>query len=122
MRTYTEADEARYNEVLKNIQRSVPESLRNMVVTKEKLTPNVEMVMRKALEADFISDEKKASIQALLDAGDYSRSKFGQNQKIAKLIDKHVSREINKAIKAGLLPPKSHIKYLPSVIKANENN
>ena len=123
MRTYTEEDEKRFNEVLREIQRSVPAEWRKTVVTERKLTPAVEFVFQKALEDDSISPEKKAQIKNILDSGMVSTSAPQEDPKFSKQIDEYVTREINKAVKAGRLPPKSHIKYLPSMLKIqNEKN
>jgi len=121
LKPYTEEQEARFIEVLKGIQKSVPDSLRRRVLTEQKKTPVVERVLLEATQTESIDIEKRRQIQNLIDAGTFSKVGLKENADVARVIDLHVSREINKAIKEGRLPPKTHLKYLPSVIKTNEN-
>jgi hypothetical protein len=121
MRTYTEEDEKRYGDVLREIQTSVPIEWRKKVVIKKDLTPTVKMVFEKALESETITDEKKSQIRNVLESGELSREVYAEDPVMAKKIDNFVNRRINKAIKDGKLPPKSHVKYLPSVIRANRD-
>lgn len=118
---YTEADEEKFNKVLKEIQGRVPKAFLLNVVVKEKLTPTIEFVMNKAIEDEKIPQEKRDAIKTLLDAGEFTRVKSRENPVFAKKIEEFVNREINKAIKAGRLPPKSHVSYFPSVIRANKD-
>ncbi len=117
---YTEKDEERFNKVLREIQASVPSSLRKAALIEAPFTPTMKMVFEKALESPTVSEEKKAQIRNLLDGGDFSRTSLKEDPKITKQIDQIVQRGINKAIKEGRLPPRGHIKYLPSIIKINE--
>lgn len=121
MKTYTEADEERFNKVLRGIQSRVPAQWKQMAVTEAPFTPTMKMVFEKALESETIDEEKKRQIRNILESGQLSRTVPSENTKITKLIDNFVNREINKAIKVGLLPPKSHAKYLPSMLKIKEN-
>jgi hypothetical protein len=114
---YTEADEERFTKVLREIQNSIPPLLRRNASSSQKLTPTIEMVMNKALESETISEEKKTQIRHLLESGQFSKTSVQENPQVTKQIDNYVSREINKAIRAGRLPPKGHTKYLPSVLK-----
>lgn len=114
---YTEADEARINEVLKDIQRRIPAGLKQVAVTTQPLSPTIEKVMREALNSDNINPEKKQQIQNILDSGMITRTVPMENARATKMIENFVNREINKAIKDGRLPPKNHIKYLPSMLK-----
>ena len=92
--------------VLADIHSRVPEILRKNVVSYQKVSPHIEMVMGKALEDESIPQEKRDHIRTLLDAGEFSKIKVIENPKIIEQIDKFVSREINKAVKEGRLPKK----------------
>ncbi len=104
--------------VLAEIHTRIPKNLSKNVVSEVLATPTVLMVMEKALEMDSISPEKKAKIQTLMDSGEFSRKRVVENPQIVKLIDQFVSREINKAIKSGKLPPRSK---LGELFKLNKN-
>lgn len=118
---YTKEDEEKFNRVLKGIQASIPPTLIKANLMQKKKTPEVEFVLRKALDED-IAPEKKEQIRHILDTGQFSQMVHKDDPKITKLIDQFVMREIKKAIKAGLLPPFHHIKYLPSMQKIQHEN
>lgn len=120
IKTYTPEQEAGFVETLKQIQRSIPQTMIDAAVTQKKLTPTIEKVMNEALVTESISEEKKTEIKHLLDVGTFSKEAVLENEKAVKMIDEFVNRAINKAIKEGRLPPRSHVKMLPSVIKANK--
>lgn len=120
IKTYTPEQEAGFVETLKQIQRSIPQTMIDAAVTQKKLTPTIEKVMNEALVTESISEEKKTEIKHLLDVGTFSKEAVLENEKAVKMIDNYVNRAINKAIKEGRLPPRSHVKMLPSVIKANK--
>lgn len=121
VKTYTPEQEAGFVETLKQIQRSIPQAMIDAAVTQKKLTPTIEKVMNEALVTEGISEEKKTEIRHLMDVGTFSKEAVLENEKAVKMIDNFVNRAINKAIKEGRLPPRSHVKMLPSVIKANKN-
>jgi len=118
---YTDKTEKRVFEELKKIQSKIPKHLLEAAVTVQKATPTIKMVFEKALESDTISEEKKQEIRDQLATGKYDREIVVENAKYTKMIDNFVSREINKAIKEGRLPPRSHIKNFPSMKKFYEN-
>ncbi len=103
---------------MQEIQSRVPENLRKNVVREVKSTPTIEMVMKEALKSESIAPEKKAQIQVLMDNGDFSKTRFVENKRIAVMIDNFVKREINKAVKAGQLPSKKQLAEL--IAKENE--
>lgn len=113
-------NEEQIAKVLSGIQKRIPKNLLDSVIKEVKSTPTIEMVMNKALTLDSISDEKKNQIKTLIDAGEFSKTKFVENPKIAKMIDNFVAREINKEIKKGNLPHRSKIKDLPNIKKIYE--
>lgn len=119
---YTEATEKRIHEVLRDIQSRIPKNLLANVIVTRKATPTVEMVVKAALASDTFPEQKKKDLQILLDNGHFSKEKVFENPKYAKMIDNFVLREINKAIKAGKIPPMSHVKYLPSIKKIRKEN
>ncbi len=102
---------------LQEIQSRVPENLRKSVVREVKSTPTLEMVMKKAVDDPSLSQEKRDHIRTLIDNGDFSKTKFVENRRIAKMIDNFVQRETNKAIKLGQLPNR---KQLQELMKQNE--
>jgi endonuclease III len=98
---------------LARISAGIPENLQKNVVREVPATPTMEMVMRKALEMESISKEKRDQIKTLLDNGDFSKKKAVENPRIAKMIDNYVGREINKSIKSGKLPSRSVLRNMP---------
>ena len=82
--------------------------------------------MRKALESNSVSEEKKSKLKNLLDSEELTKTKLVEDHKILKMIDNYVGRQINQAIKEGRLPPRSKIKNLPNIKhfydKTRENN
>jgi len=117
MKIYTPEQEARYVEVLKEIQRNIPKGMIDGAISQKKLTPTVERVMDAALDSAEISEEKKAQIRNLKELGTFSKEAVLEDAKMVKALDEYVNRQINKAIKEGRLPPRSHVKYLPSIMK-----
>ena len=117
---YTEEQEKKYQKVLQEIQASIPAGLLKYALSEKKLTPTIEFVLKKALESDQISEEKKALLRAQLESGEFSRMTPAENPKYTKQIDNYVNREINKAIKSGRLPPKHHVNYFPSLMKMRD--
>lgn len=107
--------EEQISKVLSDIQAGIPRLLLKNAFTEVKVTPTVEFVVRKALESDKISQEKKDKLKVLLDSGEFTKTKMVENPKILKMIDNYVGRQINKAIKEGRLPQRSEIKNLPSI-------
>lgn len=98
--------------VLKGIQDKIPRNLIANAVSIHKLTPTVEKVMDAAISwsSETISEEKKNKIRELKAAGEFSKTTFVDNIPVQKKINNFVSREINRAIKSGELPPRSKIK------------
>lgn len=114
---YTEAQEKGFVEVLKEIQRSIPKALISSALSEQKLSPNVEKVMLEAIETETISKEKREQIQNLINTGMFAKKVVAEDANRVKQLNNMVNRAINKAIKEGRLPPKSHVKYLPSIMK-----
>lgn len=114
---YTEEQEQGFVTVLRGIQKSIPKHLLESALEVKKSTPEVEMVMLEAVKTESIPLEKRQRIQNLIDLGTFSKTKVKENNKYTKMIDEYVTREIKKAQKAGKLPPKSKMKYLPSLMK-----
>lgn len=109
--------EERINEELKKIQASIPKNLLKAVFSERMKTPEMKMVLEEALKSDKIDEAKKAKIKNLLDTGEFNKTEIVENKRVAKMIDDHVNRKINEAVKAGRLPPKSAIKNLPFIKK-----
>lgn len=110
-------------EVLREIQSRIPKNLLKNAVKQVKLTPTVEFVVDKMLEKQDLPSEKRDQIQALKDAGQFCKMKYIDNPKIQEMINNFVSREINKAIREGRLPPQKEIKdvdFIKSMYKKME--
>ena len=97
------------SKVLMEIQSRIPKLLIKHAVKEVKLTPTVEFVINKALESDTYPKEKKEKLKMLLDTGEFSKMKYTDNIPVQKQINNFVGREINKAIRAGRLAPKTEI-------------
>ena len=94
------------SKLLKEIQARVPKLWRDNVVTEQKKTPTMEMVVKKAMKDKKIPKEKRDKLKVLYDNGDFSKTILVENKKYAKMIDQFVMREIKKEIKKGNLPKK----------------
>lgn len=113
---------AHIRRVLADIQARVPENLRKNAVKHVKATPTIERVMETALTMDSISQEKKDAIKTFLDKGEFSKMRVVENDRITKLIDQFVSREINKEIKRGNLPSRKQLKKILDEENNNKEN
>jgi hypothetical protein len=100
---------------LKKIHDSVPDEYRRQAVIEVPATPTMKMVMEKAVHMESIPKEKRDQIQNLIDAGEFDKVRSIENQKITKIIDAHVTREITKAIKAGRLPSRKKLRTMTDV-------
>jgi ArsR family metal-binding transcriptional regulator len=96
--------------VLRDIQARIPNNLLKNAVREKELTPTINFVMKKALESKTISEKKKEKIRTIIKSGEFSKKTFVDNLKIQEMINNFVAREINKAIKSGLLPPQKDVK------------
>lgn len=119
---YTEEQEQGFVDVLKGIQASIPKNLLAHTLEVKKMYPDVEKVMLEAVQTESIPLEKRQQIQNMIDTGMFSKTKIQENTQISKMVDEYVAREIKKAQKAGKLPPKSKMKYLPSLMKIKNEN
>lgn len=109
--------EERISKELAEIQMRIPKNLLNNVIKEAPANPTIKMIVEKALEDPNFPEEKKKSLRILKDSGDLDKKVYIQDQKIAKMIDNFVEREIKKKIKAGLLPKRSEIKNLEHIKK-----
>ncbi len=90
--------------VFKEIQNGVPEILRKTVVIEVEKTPAMKFLAEKMLEEGVGTPEEREQVKNLLEAGEFSKMKYVENAKVAKMIDNYINREIKKAIKQGRLP------------------
>ena len=97
---------------LKRINDSVPKALKQSTFSEIKQTPEMEFVFQKAMEEPNLSPEKKEQIRKFLASGILSKTKIQENEKIAKMRDEYVIREIRKSVKAGRLPNQKKFKEL----------
>lgn len=93
------------NRVLKEIQAKAPRDLMRASYSEQKVSPNVEFVVDKALESNM-DPKKKEQLQQLKDAGEFSRKRIVANEIAEKQLSNYFNREINKAIREGRLPSK----------------
>jgi hypothetical protein len=104
--------EEHIRKVLNDIQQRVPENLKKNVVRRVYMYPDVRKVMQIAMTDPGVSPEKQNQIRVLFEAGEFDQMVDEENVEIGKLIDKFISREINKEIKKGNLPPRSKLNKL----------
>lgn len=102
---------------LSEISASLPENLRRNVVREVKMTPTMEKIVLEAINTESIPKEKRESLKALYDNGDFSRTKPVENKRIAAMIDNYYGRKINEAVKKGELPSKSELMKMPHMIR-----
>lgn len=100
--------------VLQDIQNRIPASLKKNVFVEKPKTPTMAFVVDKILEEKAGSEEDRARLQTLKDAGEFNKTIVVENTKIVKLIDQFITREIKKAVKEGRLP-KDGSKLLPKL-------
>lgn len=94
------------------IQQSVPELLRKNTLVEALKTPEMKLVAEKAMDDEFLPDEKRKQIKQLYDLGLFSGKTIKENPKVAKQRDLWVQREIKRAVKEGRLPTKKQLKEL----------
>lgn len=102
----------RIDKKLREINSSIPETLRKHVIKEVKKSPVVEMVIQKAIEDPSIPEAKRTALKNLYENGDFSKTVIREDPRIAKQIDNYVNRKIREAIKNGELPSKSKLKEL----------
>lgn len=100
------------DKVLREIQQSVPETLRKAVVVKKLATPTMIFIVDKALEDPDFPQDKKDKLRELKDAGYFTKERATEDPKVAKQIENYVARETKRAIKEGRLPTKKQFKEL----------
>lgn len=106
--------------VLQDIQNRIPSALKRNVFIEKPKTPTMAFVVDKILEEKAGSDEDRARLQVLKDAGEFDKKMVVENTKIVKLIDQFVTREIKKAVKEGRLP-KDGTAFLPKLKELYES-
>lgn len=100
------------NKEMARIQQSIPRAWLDYVVSETHLTPTIKDVVEKAIEDKDFPEEKKKQLLHLKEMGYFDKKIVRQNEKIAKMIDEYVTREIKKSVKAGRLPTKKQLKEL----------
>lgn len=91
--------------VLKDIQKNAPSHLLKHLIKKEKISPATEELLQRALQEEGISEEKKKKFKTALDSGIFSKEVDVIDEDVQRLYDEYYTREINKAIAEGKLPP-----------------
>lgn len=112
--------EEQISKELAEIGTRIPPHLKKAVAVESMATPTMKKVMLAALDDPLFPKRKKKHIKILLDTGEFDKKIIREDPKIAKMIDNFIGREINKKIKAGLLPPRSQIKNLKHFKHFNE--
>ncbi len=98
--------EERISRELAEIHSRIPKILKQRVVRKVKLTPELEQVVDLALNDPDFPGWKKEELQKMRDRGDFSKEGYVEDREAAKAIDQFVDREIKKKQKSGKLPRK----------------
>lgn len=88
---------------LQRIQDSIPKEWKDRLVIKRAVTPTMAKVLSIAMHTKGITEEQKQMYQNIKDSGLLSQTEDVENQSIKKKINKYVSDEIEKSIKAGRL-------------------
>lgn len=113
---------------LAEIQSRIPEMILKNVLREVPASKNLKQLVELAIADPDYPKAKKENLRLLLARGDFDKNKFVENPQYVRIIDQFVNREINKKIKAGLLPPRSKIGKLPHVremyerVLGNKNN
>lgn len=105
--------EEQINNELMRIQQSVPACYRKNLFHRVKKTPAQEFVVKKALEGNDLSSERRKELQLLYDTGQFSQWKEEINEKVWQKQDKYIQKQIDKSIKDGKLPSYEEFKKLP---------
>lgn len=89
---------------LNRIQDSIPADMKKRLIRNQYASPTVRKILRLALKDESVSQEKKDSIQTIIDTGIVDKKEDVINQTAQKEIDNYVDQEIAKSIVAGRLP------------------
>lgn len=88
---------------LRRIQESIPKDLLDRLVVKRSVTPTMAKALSLFLHRKDLTPEQREKAQALKDSGILNQKEEVVNQSVQKKIDRYVSEEIEKSIKAGRL-------------------
>lgn len=93
-----------HQQVLIDIQKSVPLEWTNKVTKQVPIAPVSEEIMKRAIQDPDVSDEDKKTYQAIIDSGFFNKKIDEEQLDIAELINAYVEKEILKAVAQGRLP------------------
>lgn len=88
---------------LKRIQESIPEDLKKRLIMKRMVTPGMAKAVRMALREKNLDEATREKLQHIKDSGIVDQKEDVVNQSVQKKIDRFISQEIEKSIKAGRL-------------------
>lgn len=88
---------------LRRIQESIPKDLRDRLIIKRNVTPTMAKALSLFLHRKDLTPEQREKAQAIKDSGILEQKEDVVNQAVQKKIDKYVSGEIERSIKAGRL-------------------
>ncbi len=108
---------------LRAITESVPQELRDKLVTRDYIAPDVrnaviEQLIEELTDPEEIKEQRR--LQNMFDAGFYDAMEDIVDPEIAKQIDEFVENKIQEAIDAGDLPDPSKIDDYKAKTKRNE--
>lgn len=95
---------------LQRITQEVGAKYKDRLLKEEYVTPTIRKIVDLALESDTISDKKKEQLRHLKDAGAFDEKEVKVNDRIARLMDREIEREITRSIAAGRLSKRPHEK------------
>lgn len=93
-----------HQQVLIDIQKSVPTEWTSKVTKQVPIAPVSEEIMKRAIQDPDVSDEDKKTYQAIIDSGFFNKKIDEEQLDIAQLINAYVEKEVLKAVVQGRLP------------------
>lgn len=92
--------------IIEMIQENVPKELLDKLMIKVPVAPVSEEIVKRALEDPEVSEEIKEQMRTRLDSGYFDNTKTIADPEVEKQISEYYEKEIDKAVKMGLLPKK----------------
>lgn len=93
---------------LRRIQESIPKEWQDKLIVKRHVTPTMAKALSLFLHRKDLTPEQREQAQAIKDSGILEQKEDVVNQSVQKKIDRYVSEEIEKSIKAGRLSERPH--------------
>lgn len=93
-----------YQQVLINIQKSIPKEWVERVTVREDIAPVSKEIMERALQDPEVDEETKKEFQLVIDSGFFDKKIDVEQQEVSELIDAYVEKEVLKAVMSKKLP------------------